>query len=314
MIIVRLLLGFGLLLAGGELLVRGSVGLVLKLRVSRVVIGLTLVAFATSAPELLVSVVAAIDGRSNIALGNVIGSNIANIGLILGLTAIFYKIQAVQITYKKDWIFLLVANVLLGLFLWSGGLQFWQGLIFVLLLIGYNVEKIRGARKNRERNNGDDIEAIPIITGLIFLVAGAGALRFGAIQFVEGIASAASLLGMSERFISVTLVSFGTSMPELAASIIAARKGESGIAIGNIIGSNIFNILSVLGFTALIQPITSYDRALFTFDFWVSVGLSLLIIPLMGWFTKNKLDRLEGVLLLGIYLIFITSLLLLGVY
>jgi len=261
-------------------------------------------------------VVAAIDGRSNIALGNVIGSNIANIGLILGLTAIFYKIQAVQITYKKDWIFLLVANVLLGLFLWSGGLQFWQGLIFVLLLIGYNVEKIRGARKNRERNNGDDIEveAIPIITGLIFLVAGAGALRFGAIQFVEGIASAASLLGMSERFISVTLVAFGTSMPELAASIIAARKGESGIAIGNIIGSNIFNILSVLGFTALIQPITSYDRALFTFDFWVSVGLSLLIIPLMGWFTKNKLDRLEGVLLLGIYLIFITSLLLLGVY
>ncbi len=312
MIIVQLLLGFGLLLAGGELLVRGSVGLALKLQVSRVVIGLTLVAFATSAPELLVSAVAAMDGRSDIALGNVIGSNIANIGLILGLTAIVFKMQAVQLTYRKDWIFLLLANALLGLFLWLGGLEFWQGLIFVLLLVGYNVVKIRGARKNRELHIGDDleVEAMPIVKGLLFLIAGAASLRFGALYFVEGIASAAAVLGMSERFISVTLVAFGTSVPELAASIMAARKGESDIAIGNIIGSNIFNILSVLGFTALIQPITTYDPALFTSDFWVSVGLSLLIIPLMGWFTKDRLDRLEGALLLGIYLFFVANLLL----
>ncbi len=312
MIIVQLLLGFGLLLAGGELLVRGSVGLALKLQVSRVVIGLTLVAFATSAPELLVSAVAAMDGRSDIALGNVIGSNIANIGLILGLTAIVFKMQAVQLTYRNDWIFLLLANALLGLFLWLGGLEFWQGLIFVLLLVGYNVVKIRGARKNRELHIGDDleVEAMPIVKGLLFLIAGAASLRFGALYFVEGIASAAAVLGMSERFISVTLVAFGTSVPELAASIMAARKGESDIAIGNIIGSNIFNILSVLGFTALIQPITTYDPALFTSDFWVSVGLSLLIIPLMGWFTKDRLDRLEGALLLGIYLLFVANLLL----
>ena len=312
MIIVQLLLGFGLLLAGGELLVRGSVGLALKLQVSRVVIGLTLVAFATSAPELLVSVVAAMDGRSDIALGNVIGSNIANIGLILGLTAIVFKMQAVQLTYRKDWIFLLSANLLLGLFLWLGGLEFWQGLIFVLLLVGYNVVKIRGARKNRELHIGDDleVEAMPIVKGLLFRLAGAAALRFGALYFVEGIASAAAVLGMSERFISVTLVAFGTSVPELAASMMAARKGESDIAIGNIIGSNIFNILSVLGFTALIQPITTYDPALFTSDFWVSVGLSLLIIPLMGWFTKDRLDRLEGALLLGVYLFFVANLLL----
>ncbi len=312
MIIVKLLLGFGLLLAGGELLVRGSIGLALKLQVSRVVIGLTLVAFATSAPELGVSVVAALDGRSDIALGNVIGSNIANIGLILGLTAIVFKMQAVQLTYRKDWIFLLLANLLLGLFLWLGGLEFWQGLIFVLLLVGYNVVKIRSARKNRELHIGDDleVEAMPIFKGLLYLFGGAAALRFGALYFVEGIASAAAVLGMSERFISVTLVAFGTSVPELAASMMAARKGESDIAIGNIIGSNIFNILSVLGFTALIQPITTYDPALFTSDFWVSVGLSLLIIPLMGWFTKDRLDRLEGALLLGIYLFFIANLLL----
>lgn len=312
MIIVKLLLGFGLLLAGGELLVRGSVGLALKLQVSRVVIGLTLVAFATSAPELLVSIVAAMDSRSDIALGNVIGSNIANIGLILGLTAIVFKMQAVQLTYRKDWLFLLLANLLLGIFLWLGGIAFWQGLVFVLLLIGYNVVKIRSARKNRDLQIGEDleVEAMPILKGLLFLLAGAAALRFGALQFVEGIASAAAALGMSERFISVTLVAFGTSVPELAASMMAARKGETDIAIGNIIGSNIFNILSVLGFTALIQPITSYDPALFTSDFWVSVGLSLLIIPLMGWFTKDRLDRLEGALLLVIYLIFVANLLL----
>ena len=312
MIIVKLLLGFGLLLAGGELLVRGSVGLALKLQVSRVAIGLTLVAFATSAPELLVSVVAAMDSRSDIALGNVIGSNIANIGLILGLTAIVFKMQAVQLTYRKDWLFLLLANLLLGIFLWLGGIAFWQGLVFVLLLIVYNVVKIRSARKNRDLHIGEDleVEAMPILKGLLLLLAGATALRFGALQFVEGIASAAAALGMSERFISVTLVAFGTSVPELAASMMAARKGETDIAIGNIIGSNIFNILSVLGFTALIQPITSYDPALFTSDFWVSVGLSLLIIPLMGWFTKDRLDRLEGALLLAIYLIFVANLLL----
>ena len=312
MIIVKLLLGFGLLLAGGELLVRGSVGLALKLQVSRVVIGLTLVAFATSAPELLVSVVAAMDGRSDIALGNVIGSNIANVGFILGLTAVIFKMQAVQFTYRKDWIFLLLANLLLGFFLWLGGLEFWQGLIFVLLLVGYNVVKIRSARKNRDFHIGGDleVEAMPIVKGLLFLLTGGAILRFGALQFVEGIASAALILGMSERFISVTLVALGTSVPELAASMMAVRKGESDIAIGNIIGSNIFNILSVLGFTALIQPITSYDPALFASDFWVSLGLSLLIIPLMGWFTKDRLDRLEGALLLGIYLIFIVNLLL----
>ena len=312
MIIVKLLLGFGLLLAGGELLVRGSVGLALKLQVSRVVIGLTLVAFATSAPELLVSVVAAMDGRSDIALGNVIGSNIANVGFILGLTAVIFKMQAVQFSYRKDWIFLLLANLLLGFFLWLGGLEFWQGLIFVLLLVGYNVVKIRNARKNRDFHIGGDleVEAMPIVKGLLFLLTGGAILRFGALQFVEGIASAAVILGMSERFISVTLVALGTSVPELAASMMAVRKGESDIAIGNIIGSNIFNILSVLGFTALIQPITSYDPALFAHDFWVSLGLSLLIIPLMGWFTKDRLDRLEGALLLGIYLIFIANLLL----
>ncbi|MEY2970158.1 MAG: hypothetical protein RLZZ599_531 [Bacteroidota bacterium] len=305
-----LILGFALLLLGGEFLVKGSVGLALRFQVSKVVIGLTLVAFATSAPELIVSVVAALQNKSDIALGNVIGSNIANIGLILGLTALIFKMSAVRLTYQKDWIFLLVANALLGVFLYIGEINLFSGLLFVAMLIGYNVIKIRGARKNRQSHVGEDIDAVamPMWQGALYLIAGAIALRLGALWFVSGIADAASVLGLSERFVSVTLVAFGTSVPELAASMAAARKGESDIAIGNIIGSNIFNILSVLGFTAIIHPIKLNDPALFNYDFWVSVLLSILLIPLMMVFTKDRLDRFEGVLLLLVYIAFIYTL------
>ena len=305
-----LLGGFALLLVGGEFLVRGSVGIALKLRVSKVVIGLTLVAFATSAPELLVSVVAATRGKSDIALGNVIGSNIANIGLILGLTALVYKMKAVRMHYRNDWLFLLLANALLAVFLFYGGITTGQGLLLVALLVGYNIQKIRSARRNRNLPIGEEIEEIHLTVwkGVVLLIIGALGLSFGAKFFVSGISALAIHFGMTERFVAVTVVAFGTSVPELASSFMAARKGESDIAIGNIIGSNIFNILSVLGFTALVQPITLQDAALFTFDFHASVFFTLLIIPLMSLFTKDRLDRLEGALLLGFYLIFISSL------
>mgnify|MGYP000209295751 FL=1 len=310
MIALFLIAGFALLLAGGELLVRGSVGIALKLRVSKVIIGLTLVAFATSAPELIVSVVAALKGKSDIALGNVIGSNIANIGLILGFTALVFKMPAVRLTYQKDWIFLLSANALLGVFLYLGGIGRFQGLIFVLLLVGYNIQKIASARKQRNAQIGEEIEVgpTPIWQGVLFLLLGALGLKFGAQLFVSGIASMALTFGLSERFVSVTLVAFGTSVPELAASLMAARKGESDIAIGNIIGSNIFNILSVLGFTALITPISVEDQALASFDFPASLVFTLLIIPLMGILKADRLDRVEGALLLGLYIAFIASL------
>jgi cation:H+ antiporter len=310
LIALFLLGGFGLLLLGGEFLVRGSVGVALKLRVSKVVIGLTLVAFATSAPELLVSVVAAARGKSDIALGNVIGSNIANIGLILGLTALIFKMKAVRVHYRNDWLFLLLANALLAVFLFYGGITTGQGLLLVGLLVGYNIQKIRSARKNRNLNIGEEIDEVhlPIWKGVGLMLLGALGLKFGAQLFVGGISSLAVNFGLTERFVSVTMVAFGTSVPELAASLMAARKGESDIAIGNIIGSNIFNILSVLGFTALVQPITLQDAALFTFDFHASVFFTLLIIPLMSLFTKDRLDRAEGALLLSFYLIFILSL------
>lgn len=302
-----LLAGFGLLLLGGEFLVRGSVAIALKLRVSKVIIGLTLVAFATSAPELIVSVIAAMKGKSAIALGNVLGSNIANIGLILGLTALLFKMEALRLTYRKDWLFLLGANVLLGGFLFSGGINFLQGMILVATLLVYNVLKIRSARKERTTATiGEDIDvpAMPLWQGLLLLIIGAVGLKIGAQLFVSGIATLAAQWGWSERLVAVSLVAFGTSVPELAASLIAARKGEADLAIGNIIGSNIFNILSVLGFTACIQPIELYDQALLYVDFPISLLFTLLLIPLMGVLKSDRLDRMEGAVLLVSYIFF----------
>ena len=303
--------GFGLLLLGGEFLVRGSVAIALKLRISKVIIGLTLVAFATSAPELIVSIIAAMKGKSAIALGNVIGSNVANIGLILGLTALLYKMEAVRLTYRNDWLFLLGANGLLGVFLYFGGISFIQGLILVAALVVYNTLKIRSARKERAAASiGQDIDvpAMPIWQGVLLLIIGAVGLKFGAQLFVSGIATLAAQWGWSERLVAVSLVAFGTSVPELAASIMAARKGEADIAIGNVIGSNIFNILSVLGFTALIQPIELSDQALLYVDFPISLLFTLLLIPLMGVLKSDRLDRIEGTVLLGFYIIFMTYL------
>lgn len=303
--------GFGLLLLGGEFLVRGSVAIALKLRISKVIIGLTLVAFATSAPELIVSIIAAMKGKSAIALGNVIGSNVANIGLILGLTALLYKMQAVRLTYRNDWLFLLGANGLLGVFLYFGGISFIQGLILVAALVVYNTLKIRSARKERAAASiGQDIDvpAMPIWQGVLLLIIGAVGLKFGAQLFVTGIATIAAQWGWSERLVAVSLVAFGTSVPELAASLMAARKGEADIAIGNVIGSNIFNILSVLGFTALIQPIELSDQALLYVDFPISLLFTLLLIPLMGVLKSDRLDRIEGAVLLGFYIIFMTYL------
>jgi cation:H+ antiporter len=292
---------------GGEFLVRGSVAIALKLRVSKVIIGLTLVAFATSAPELIVSIIAAMKGKSAIALGNVLGSNIANVGLILGLTALLYKMEALRLTYRKDWLFLIGANVLLGGFLLSGGINVLQGMILVATLVVYNVLKIRSARIERASTTlGEDIDvpAMPIWQGLLLLIIGAVGLKFGAQIFVSGIATLAAQWGWSERLVAVSLVAFGTSVPELAASVMAARKGEADIAIGNVIGSNIFNILSVLGFTALIQPIALSDQALLYVDFPISLLFTLLLIPLMGVLKSDRLDRVEGALLLVSYIVF----------
>jgi cation:H+ antiporter len=218
--------------------------------------------------------------------------------------------EAVRLEFRRDWYFLLAANLLLAVFLWSGGISQIQGLLFVILLVLYNIQKIRSARKQRSSKIGEEIHGYHMATwkGIASMAIGALGLSFGAKIFVIGISDVALQFGMTERFVAVTMVAFGTSVPELVASLVAARKGESDIAIGNIIGSNIFNILSVLGFTAVIKPIPLNDAALFTYDFPASLLFTLLIIPVMGMFTKDRLDRFEGALLLTLYLLFIYTL------
>jgi cation:H+ antiporter len=215
--------------------------------------------------------------------------------------------EAVRLTYRKDWLFLVGANVLLGGFLFFGGVTFVQGFILVGALVVYNTLKIRSARMERAAVSiGQEMNepALPIWQGVLLLIVGAVGLKFGAQLFVSGIATLAAQWGWSERLVAVSLVAFGTSVPELAASLMAARKGEADIAIGNVIGSNIFNILSVLGFTALIQPITLSDEDLLWIDFPISFLFTLLLIPLMGIIKSDRLDRYEGAILLSLYLFF----------
>ena len=305
-----LLLGLAFLFVGGDFLVRGAVSLALKFRISALVIGLTVVAFATSAPELLVSLQAALDGHPDIAIGNVIGSNIANIGLIMGLTALLFVLPVQRINYRFDWIFMsLLSITLVGFLFLFKGINFFAGAVFAVLLIAYNYYKINNSRKANNKIEVEEIDVAakkePMAKMLIFLLLGVLGLRYGALFFVEGASGIALDFGVSERAISVTIVAFGTSVPELAASLIAAFKDEKDLAIGNLIGSNIFNILAVLGLTALVTPIKMTDQNLLHFDSWWMLAYALLIFPMMGMITKGKLGRVEGLVLFASYVTYV---------
>ncbi len=305
-----LVAGLALLFVGGEFLVRGAVGLALKFRISLLVIGLTVVAFATSAPELLVSLQAALNNHADIALGNVVGSNIANIALIMGFTALLFELPVHKLDYRFDWAFMVAISLVLFVFLYFfGGVNFFAGALFTTLLIAYNYYKIwssrKGGRKAVEADIDTHAEKEPMIKVLAFLLLGVLGLRYGALFFVEGASGIALDFGVSERVISVTVVAFGTSVPELAASIMAAVKNEKDLAIGNLIGSNIFNILAVLGFTALVTPIKMHDQQLLYFDYWWMLAFSIALFPMMGLFTRGKLGRGEGLILFVGYVVYI---------
>lgn len=285
---------------------RSASGIALKMKITPLIVGLTVVSFATSAPELIVSIRSAINGHPDIALGNVIGSNIANIGLILGLTASFFVMPVTWLAYRSDWWVMILASVMLGLFALDGSLVAWEGLILVASLLGYIVLKIRENKRSNEVSADVDEDtkhkSIWYLLGLLVLaIVG---LRYGAEFLVEGAVAAALHLGVDERVVSLTIVAFGTSIPELAASIIAAMKGEKEMAIGNVIGSNIFNILSVLGFSSIITDIPVLNEATLNFDFWWMLAFALALWPLMAFFKKGHIGRVEGALMLAGYVVY----------
>ena len=301
-----MVLGLVLLIVGGDFLVKGSVALAIRMRVSMVVIGLTVVSFATSAPELIVSVYSALTGHPDMAIGNVIGSNIANISLVLGLTALVYPLSFKKRLYQFDIPVMLSACVLFAIFLFTNALlEAWEGFVFIVLLGLLTLYLIQKSRKQELLSKEVNVNSISLFKLSFYLVSGGTFLYFGSHFLVNGASGLAREIGLSERIISVSIVAFGTSVPELAASIIAALKKQKDLSIGNLIGSNIFNVLAVLGITSMVKPIAVLDQSLLTNDIWWMLGISVLLYPLMFLFKKDHFGRVEGLVLLMVYTTYI---------
>ena len=307
--IVYILIGLTLLVVGGEFLVRSSVALSFKMNISRMVIGLTVVSFATSAPELLVSLQAALDGFSDISLGNIMGSNIANIGLVLGITAMISPITVDRDFYKFNWPVLMAFSFALYLFLLNGeDIDRLEAGALVLGLILYLMFLIIRSRKVKEEvveEVDESLKGTSWFKIIIWLIIGGAALYGGSELLVNGSVSLARDLGVSERVISVTMIAIGTSVPELAASVIAALKKEKALSFGNLIGSNIFNIASVLGITSLIQPIVMQSQEVLSNDIYWMIAFSFILVPLAFLPKKFLFGRIKGGVILAGYSVFL---------
>ncbi|MBB4118614.1 cation:H+ antiporter [Mesonia hippocampi] len=311
MAIVFILLGLVLLVVGGEFLVRSSVAISFKFKISKMIIGLTVVSFATSLPELLVSLQAAIAGSSDISLGNVVGSNIANIGLVLGITALITNIAVDRDFYRFNWPVMMLFSIVLYFCLQSGGgISRIEGIGLVIAIVLYLVLLLQRARRNPPADATEEVDEklqyTSMFKTIVWLIIGGVALYFGSDWLVNGAVDLAEKLGVSERVISVTMIAVGTSVPELAASVIAALKKEKALSIGNLIGSNIFNIASVLGITAIIQPIKMQSEGILTFDIWWMIGFAFVLFPLVFLPKKYEFTKYKGLLLVGAYAVFVS--------
>ena len=295
--ILYIIIGFVLLIKGGDFLVEGAVSIAKRANLSPMVIGLTIVGFGTSSPELLVSIQAALSGSSGIAIGNVVGSNIANIALILGIAAIVKACTAKKMTLKVDMPFMLLVTALFVTIAMSGTISRLAGILGFLLLCSFTIWEIK--TNQTEENNEDDNEPpMAVWKAIIVIILSFAALVYGSDKLVEGASDIARMLGVSDRVIGLTIVAVGTSLPELFSSVAAARKGQTDMAIGNVVGSAIFNLLCVVGISAAISPIYNTNDGFLT-DYICMVALSGLL-----WFflsTKKTLERWEGIILVTIY-------------
>lgn len=303
-------LGLFLLIKGGDWLMEAAVAMSLKLNIPKIIIGMTVVSFATSAPELIVSIKAALLGHPDLALGNVLGSNVANLAFVLGIVILIAPIGVAKNFYKLDWPMMFLSSLIFYFFVVQDGiLSSIEGLILVILLFVFLVFLLFFQGKTI---NEDAVEASISSKKMIgaLLVVGGFFLWLGSEVLIKGAVSLAQDLGVSERIISISIVSVGTSIPELTASVIAIINKEKALSLGNLIGSNVFNVLAVMGITSLIQPIVVEDQNLLEFDFLWMLGISLSILPLVFLFKRYKLGRIEGVILLVGYVFFILQMIL----
>ena len=304
--VLRSLVGLVALVVGGDVLVRGATSMAGRARLSPAVIGLTVVAAGTSLPELVVAVDAALSGAPDLAMGNVVGSNIYNILLILGVSALVSPLTTTSTTVRLEWPVMALASWTALLLARDGVLDRLEGAYFLAGLVAFVAWTVRMARRDAgsaERATLEEVAAAETLGApatwpgiLVRVIGGAVLLAVGADLLVSGASAMATVAGVSERVIGLTLVAVGTSLPELVTSVVAARRGESGIAVGNVVGSNIFNILGILGVTTLIQPIPIHAGTI-ALDLWVMVATALILLPVMR--TGFRISRLEGAVLLA---------------
>ncbi len=298
--------GLAFLIAGGNWLLKSAIALSLRLHIPKIVVGMTVVSFATSAPELVVSVKAALDGFPDLALANVVGSNIANLGLVLAITLVLGRIDVNKSFYTTDWPMMMGASVLFfGFIYFDGVLLRYEGIIMVVLLFLFLVYLLRFQKPAVVDELPEDDVPLPLYKTVLFLGLGAIGLWGGAELLIKGAVEMASTYGVSERVIGITVVSVGTSIPELAASVIAVLKKEKAISLGNLIGSNIFNLLAVLGITSIITPIQVMDDGLLSNDIFWMLGVSFLVLPLVFIPKGMRLGWRDGIVLAGVYSVFL---------
>lgn len=285
---------------------KSAVSMSLRMRIPKIVIGMTVVSFATSAPELIVSLNAALDGHADIALGNVIGSNIANLGFVLAIVIIVSTIKVEKSFYNTDWPVMMISSVMLYIFLSTDGtVERWEGLVLFTLLIVFLIYLLKYQKTAVIDEMPEDDEDFSMGRTLGYLFLGGLGLWGGSELLIEGAVNLAKEFGVSKRIIGVTIISIGTSVPELAASLIAVIRKEKAISLGNLLGSNVFNILAVVGITSMVSPMQATDQGLIDFDILWMLFFALSIFPLVFAPGRMKLSWREGLILLGAYIIFI---------
>lgn len=311
MIVVNILLlivGFVLLIKGADFFVDGSSSVAKLLKVPSVVIGLTIVAMGTSAPEAAVSITAGIAGSNEIAVSNIVGSNIFNMLVVVGVCAIMKPFELDRAILKRDFPVNIGASVLLILMMLTGSvIGLVDGIVLLLLMIAYIAMLVISALKNREEST-DDIKTMSPVLSIICIVGGLVAIIFGGDLVVDNATAIAKAVGWSETFIGLTIVAIGTSLPELVTSIVASKKGENGLALGNVVGSNIFNILFILGLSSSISPITIDSRAIANVIFLIVMTVAMYILCV----TQKKLGRVAGISMVSLYVLYTVYLVIQG--
>ena len=302
------LLFFGLivLIIGGNLLLKAAVSISLKFGIPKLLIGMTVVSLATSAPELIVSIKSALKGSPDLAISNVLGSNIANLGLVLAVTILFSPINISKSVYKKEWPIMMFSALYFLVVVLDGIITKTEGGILVCFLIMTISALIKFRDKSEielEIENEDSI-----VKSLITLIFGGVFLFYGSEWFIDGAISLANSFGISERIIGITVVSVGTSIPELVTSLVAVFNKEKSISLGNLLGSNIFNVFAVLGLTSLVTPLSVVDNNIISFDIYIMLFFAALVLPLIFFPKKYVLGRKEGLIILVFYSLYVVNL------